>query len=640
MAMADIGKAYIQIVPSAQGITGNVTKLLNKEAGGAGKSAGKGFSAKFGSVVAKGLAALGAAKLIKDSLGLGAELEQNLGGTEAVFGKWAGNIQETAESAYKNMGMSASNYMATANKMGALFQGSGISQTKSLKMTEDAMQRAADVASVMGVDMEMAMESVAGAAKGNFTMMDNLGVAMNATTLQAYALEKGMNFDWKTASNAQKAEVAMKMFMDRTSQYAGNFARESEQTLSGSIGMVKAAYEDLLANLATGGDVSGAMSNLAKSASTALFDNIIPAIGNILMALPDALMGFIQTAAVDISQRFSGVTVEALPDMLLSALHTVTGILSKAMAGEGAFLKMAQSVFDKVTSWISANGPGIVKSMLTKVVPAAVSAVMMVGQMIIKALPTIVSGLGNVLMALLKSLWSGVGDSASIAVAEVGKAVEKGFGKISKNIKDALAPLRGIVSSIFNGVKNAVMAPIKAAQKLVKGAVHGIVKAFDAVKGIVARVRSAFNKAREAIEKPIKKARDTVKSIVDKITGLFPINIGKIFSSFKTPHLDVSYGSISALGKTVKFPKDFDVKWYKKAAAVPYLFKRGNRTLFGSGDARDELLYGRKNLMDDIREASPGGSTYNVTLIANERENPEEFAHRFGAELNRMVRTA
>ena len=61
-------------------------------------------------------------------------------------------------------------------------------------------------------------------------MMDNLGVAMNATSIQAYALEKGINFEWNTASQAKKSEVAMKMFMDRTSKYAGNFARESEET--------------------------------------------------------------------------------------------------------------------------------------------------------------------------------------------------------------------------------------------------------------------------------------------------------------------------------------------------------------------------------------------------------------------------
>ena len=96
------------------------------------------------------------------------------------------------------------------------------------------------------MNTSMAMESIAGAAKGNFTMMDNLGVAMNATTLSAYALEKGINFKWNTASNAEKAELAMQMFMERTAQYEGNFARESEDTFSGSLGAMKAAAQDFM----------------------------------------------------------------------------------------------------------------------------------------------------------------------------------------------------------------------------------------------------------------------------------------------------------------------------------------------------------------------------------------------------------
>ncbi|HPQ79846.1 MAG TPA: phage tail protein, partial [Candidatus Dojkabacteria bacterium] len=126
---------------------------------------------------------------------------------------------KTGEEAYKNLGVSQSQYLSTANKMGALFQGSGVEQQKSLELTEKAMQRAADMASVMGIDMQVALDSVAGAAKGNFTMMDNLGVAMNATNIEAYALAKGLDFTWASATNAEKAEVAMQMFFENTEQY-------------------------------------------------------------------------------------------------------------------------------------------------------------------------------------------------------------------------------------------------------------------------------------------------------------------------------------------------------------------------------------------------------------------------------------
>ena len=169
--MSELGKAYVQIVPSAEGIAGSISKVLKGESTSAGTQAGNNIASGIKGVIAK--AAIGAtiAAGIKKSIGEGAELEQNLGGTEAVFGKFADAIQSKSTSAYRNMGLSASDYMATANKMGSLFQGSGVSQQRSLDLTSKAMQRAADVASVMGIDTSFAMESIAGAAKGNFTMI-------------------------------------------------------------------------------------------------------------------------------------------------------------------------------------------------------------------------------------------------------------------------------------------------------------------------------------------------------------------------------------------------------------------------------------------------------------------------------------
>ncbi|WP_051820925.1 hypothetical protein [Mageeibacillus indolicus] len=163
-----IGKAYIQILPSAKGISGELSSQLSGEAKPAGEAGGLSLmSAMKGVLSVAALQKVGEG--IWQAVNLGGELEQNIGGTEAVFGKFADKIQATAYDAYKNMGMSASDYMATANKMAALFQGSGLEQSKAVDLTSEAMQRAADVASVMGIDTSMAMESIAGAAKGNFT---------------------------------------------------------------------------------------------------------------------------------------------------------------------------------------------------------------------------------------------------------------------------------------------------------------------------------------------------------------------------------------------------------------------------------------------------------------------------------------
>lgn len=281
----ELGKAYVQIIPSAKGISGKISKELSGGMASEGTAAGGLFGSNLVGTIGKLVAAAGIGKMLKDTIGQGMEMEQNLGGSEAVFGQYAQNVQNMATEAYKNMGMSASEYLATANKMGSLFQGSGIEQQQALDMTTQAMQRAADVASVMGLDTASAMESIAGAAKGNFTMMDNLGVAMNATTLEAYALEKGLNFKWNTADNAEKAALAMEMFMDRTQQYAGNFARESAETLSGAFGAMQGAAKDLMANLALGQDIGPALNNLTQTVMS-FVKNLMPMVASALKGLP------------------------------------------------------------------------------------------------------------------------------------------------------------------------------------------------------------------------------------------------------------------------------------------------------------------------------------------------------------------
>lgn len=197
--------------------------------------------------VAQAASALGIGKIISDSIMSGGELEQNLGGVEVVFRQHAESMKNTAKTAFKDMGLSESGYLAAANKMGALLKGSGFDIASAADMSQQVMQRASDVASIMGIDVTSAMEAVTGAAKGNFTMMDNLGVAINDTTLQIYAQEKGLG---KLETTQQKVSAAMQMFLEKTEYAAGNYAREND-TFSGSLTTFKAELENLSAELGT-----------------------------------------------------------------------------------------------------------------------------------------------------------------------------------------------------------------------------------------------------------------------------------------------------------------------------------------------------------------------------------------------------
>ena len=192
-----------------------------------------------------------------------AELEQNLGGSEAVWGEWADEIQATASHAFSAMGLSMSDYLAEANKMGSLLKGSGYTTAEAYQMTTDVMQRASDVASIMGIDVASAMQAVEGAAKGNFTMMDNLGVAINDTTLANYALEKGITKSTRSMTTQEKTALAFQLFMEKTADYAGNYAHEND-TLAGSFTTLSAAFDNFLAGKGTVDEFVGAVENAAR----------------------------------------------------------------------------------------------------------------------------------------------------------------------------------------------------------------------------------------------------------------------------------------------------------------------------------------------------------------------------------------
>lgn len=215
--------------------------------------------------------------LTKDSLNLAGQLEQNLGGTEAVFGAWAENVQGKAATAFKDMGLSMSDYLANANKMGALFKGSGFSTAEAFDMSSNAMQRASDVASIMGLDINSAMEAVSAMAKGNFTMMDNLGVAINDTTLANYALEKGMTKSVAKMSTAEKISLAYMLFMEKTAGYAGNYAKEND-TLAGSLQTAKAAFDNFMSGGGTVDDFVDATLHAGKVVIRNLGE-IVPRLG-------------------------------------------------------------------------------------------------------------------------------------------------------------------------------------------------------------------------------------------------------------------------------------------------------------------------------------------------------------------------
>ena len=448
------------------------------------------LASKAVTVLADGLkqAAESLVELGKKSVDAYGELEQNLGGAEAVFGKYANSIKSSAEDAYRVMGTSQSEYLAAANKMGALFQGSGLDQQRSLELTTQAMQRAADMASVMGIETSAALEAVTGAAKGNYTMMDNLGVAMNATTLSAYAMSKGLDVTWESASNAEKAEIAMKYFFENTEQYAGNFEREARETVSGSIGLLTASVESLMAGL---GNPEADVINLTQNvidAFNAVADNVTPVLDTIAQALPqvadslvdavpDILPELADSALMIVETLIKGLT-DNLPEMTETAVTLITDLAQTIV---DCLPEISEAAVQIVLALV--NG---ISQALPELVPSAVEAVMSVVQVLADNVNLIVDAGINLIGGLAEGLIK--------ALPELGKAIPQLIISLNTAIIAAIPQLLTVVPEIAKSFGEAASEInwSETSDQMIKGIVDGLTDGLGRIKEACRRLMEAI----------------------------------------------------------------------------------------------------------------------------------------------------
>lgn len=479
------------------------------------------------------------------------ELEQSLGGSEAVFGQYAETIQREGEEAYRNLGISQSEYLAAANKMGALFQGAGFDQQESLNMTTEAMRRAADVASVMGIDTSAAMEAIAGAAKGNFTMMDNLGVAINDTTLQLYAQENGLG---KLETTQQKVSAAMALFMEQTQQYDGNFAREASETVSGSLGLMQASFDSLIAGIGNSdADIENLVGNVADSVEAA-FSNIAPVVENAVSAFP-VIVSEISKSAVKMLPQVQKI-VSNIGAIVWDGISSLSGIFTDLISGFIASMpKMMQTgitVVKTLANGISSELPDLIPLATLAITSMVKELAMQIPQVvdvaldiidglvdgILSALPFVISAMPEIINGIIGGLFSRIDDiiTAGVdlltaiiddlphiidvivaAVPFIISSLEKTLINNSPKIMDAGFKL---ITAVISDLPHIIATVITAIPPLVAGITNELAKnfpalaeaGFDAFMQLTKNIGEVFRNIRDASAQIVLNIVDSLRS--------------------------------------------------------------------------------------------------------------------------------
>lgn len=310
------------------------------------------------SAAAVGTAAAGIAAITKQSVDAYGSYEQLAGGIETLFGASAQKVLENSEKAFKTAGMSMNEYMETSIQSAAsLINSLGGDQAKAAELMDLSITDMADNVNKMGTSMEGVQNAYRGFSRGNFTMLDNLALGFAGTKEgmqelldKAHELS-GVEYNIDSYADIVQAIHVVQQEMGIT----GTTAKEAAGTVQGSVGSMKAAWEDLKVNLVRGdGDLNKSIDTLLESSLT-VFDNIEPKIERAM----GGVASFVEKASPIIAEKLPPIVEKILPSLLKTGATLVIAI-GKGIAGAMPALvdsgkKLLVGIMSEITSTLGLN---------------------------------------------------------------------------------------------------------------------------------------------------------------------------------------------------------------------------------------------------------------------------------------------
>lgn len=499
----ELAKAYVQIIPSAVGIQGRIQKEIEPEADSAGSS----FGGKMVGMIKKVIATAAIGKALSASISEDAALEQSLGGIETLFKDSADKVKANAAKAYQTAGMSANDYMELTTSFSASLLSSLAGDTsKAADVADMAMVDMSDNANKMGTNMEDIKNAYQGFAKQNYTMLDNLKLGYGGTKSEMERLLadaqkiSGVEYNIDNLSDVYSAIHVIQGQLDIT----GTTAKEAATTISGSFNQMKAAAKNVMGEIALGMDVGPALNELANTIITFAVGNLLPAIWNVISALPSAIVTFVTALGPQLFTAVSGL----IPQIASGIATGIPTLYQSAMQLMDQFNIGIQEqlpiLLQKGVDFITNIVNGILQN-LPQVITMAGNVITYFANTIISMLPTILSAGARLLLRLVNGIINNLPQIAQAAataivrfVASIGQnlpqILQSGITIIAKlaaglirAIPNLVGQIPAIISAIVNAFKSQNWGSIGI--NIISGIASGLRSAahmlWDAVKGVL-----------------------------------------------------------------------------------------------------------------------------------------------------------
>ena len=467
--------------------------------------------------VGKGLAIAGTAAatavtaLVSKSVGAFADYEQLTGGVETLFGAGGRSVEEYAQSvgksvsdiqgkydslmsaqnavlenankAYMTAGMSANEYMDTVTGFSAsLISSLGGDTNKAADYANSALVDMSDNANKMGTDMESIKNAYQGFAKQNYTMLDNLKLGYGGTQEEMKRLlsdaEKltGQRYDISSFADITQAIHAIQTQMDIT----GTTAKEASTTISGSWGSLKAAFQNVLVGLTTGGDMFDQSLDALINTAVTFGQNIIPAIKGALSGVGYLIEGL----APVIGETIPPLINDLAPTLANSAVSLISSLVNGLTQSATQFSECLSNMIIVAVAGIS--------SVVPQLLDAASKIVSNLMQGLTNSMPQIVNGAVTLIEGLVDGLVDNVPLLVMGAVQLVASLANGLIANLPRIIDAGVNLITGIVSASYSMMPQIIQNGMQLVVNLAVGLVRAIPQLIAALPRITGAIVKGF----------------------------------------------------------------------------------------------------------------------------------------------------
>lgn len=420
----------------------------------------------LGNAIVSGIKAVasGIKSLISGAIEGYGEYEQLVGGVETLFGSSADTVIKNAETAYKTAGLSANAYMETVTSFSAsLLQSMGNDTEATAKKADQALTDMSDNANKMGTDMQSIQNAYQGFAKQNYTMLDNLKLGYGGTKEEMQRLIDDANAlnaaqgNYTNYTIESYADIVDAIHTVQTEMgITGTTALEASTTIEGSIGAMKAAYQNFVTGLGDqNADIGALTEELIQTAGT-VAENVLPVIENVVKNIAET----VKKQGPDMITKFVAYATEKLPEVLKLGIQLIVSLVKGLAQNLPELLRGTLALVDAIISAFLDSLPDIIevgKDIVRGLWEGIKAMASWIGEKVSGFVGGLVDGVKGVLGIHSPSrVFAGIGQNMALGL---GQGFEKQMQSVTAGIQNAIpTPTVDTVYNAAAGMVNGLAA--------------------------------------------------------------------------------------------------------------------------------------------------------------------------------------